>query len=143
MTNRELSDMLHRLKVNNHKESGKAYPEHMIPKSKHTGSTANGLTKAIVDFLRFSGFQAERVNTTGLMRKINGKMVWTKGGGTKGSSDISATIFGRSIKIEIKMKDKQSDAQKKYQSDVERAGGQYWLVHNWDEFITNYNKLNQ
>jgi hypothetical protein len=41
---------------------------------------------------------------------------WTKGTSTAGSADISATIKGRSVKIEVKIgKDRQSEAQKKYQ----------------------------
>ena len=40
--------------------------------------------------------------------------------------------------IEVKMKDKQSLDQIKYQNAIENAGGQYWLVHNFDEFIFHY-----
>jgi hypothetical protein len=59
----------------------------------------------------------------------------------KGSADISATINGRSVKIEIKMQDKQSEAQRKYQEQVELAGGKYWLVRSFDQFLTYYNDL--
>jgi len=31
----------------------------------YSDRTANGLTRAVIDFLRFSGFQAERINCTG------------------------------------------------------------------------------
>jgi hypothetical protein len=65
-----------------------------------------------------------------------GKGKWTKSTSTSGSADISATIKGRSVKIEIKYgKDIQSDAQKKYQESIERAGGIYLIVRNFDEFI--------
>ncbi|KAF2380358.1 hypothetical protein BSN82_16780, partial [Acinetobacter baylyi] len=54
---------------------------------------------------------------------------WTKGTGTPGSADISATIKGRSVKIEVKYgKDRQSQAQKDYQKAIEKAGGTYIIV---------------
>lgn len=114
--------------------------------------TANGLTRAIIDFLRFQGWQAERINCTG--RRIDGRKVvtdvtgfsrtigsvkWLPTSGQKGTADISATIRGRSVKIEVKMKDRQSEDQKIYQQQIERAGGQYWLVHSFEEFMKYYN----
>jgi hypothetical protein len=61
---------------------------------------------------------------------------WTKGTGTKGSADISATINGRSVKIEIKYgKDRQSEAQIRYQEMIEKAGGTYLIVKSFDDFI--------
>lgn len=50
----------------------------------YRGDTANGLTNAIIDFIIFSGGDANRVNTQGQMRKINGRMVWTHGSTRKG-----------------------------------------------------------
>lgn len=116
-----------------------------------TDTTANGLTSCVCDYLKFAGWQAERINTMGVARanyKIDphtGKRIgdavgvtWTKGGSTPGSADISATIHGRSVKIEVKMKDRQSEAQKQYQQAIEAAGGQYWLIHNMTEFFQQY-----
>jgi hypothetical protein len=91
-------------------------PDHARVIKKYKDNSANALTKCIIDFLTFSGFQAERINTTGRMidntkqftdvvgfrRQIGGKK-WIKGTGTKGSADISATIKGRSVKIEVKL----------------------------------------
>ena len=34
-----------------------------------TDTTANGLTSCIIDFLTWEGWQAERINTTGLARE--------------------------------------------------------------------------
>jgi hypothetical protein len=39
------------------------------------------------------------------------------------------------------MKDKQSPDQKRYQQQVEAAGGIYIIVHSMDEFIELYNKI--
>ena len=125
-----------------------------VPINKFTDKTANGLTKAICRFITLQGYQAERISSSGryidqtkvvtdylgYQRKI-GSGKYIKGSGTKGTADISATIKGLSVKIEVKMKDKQSDVQKEYQATIERAGGKYWLVHNWEEFINQYKML--
>ena len=61
---------------------------------------------------------------------------------TKGSADISATIQGKSIKIEIKWgKDRQSPAQAKYQAEIEKAGGIYLIIHTFDEFYEWYTAI--
>lgn len=126
-------------------------PRDYVPRHKYIDTTANGLTRCILDWINFNGGQAERINTTGRVidnskivtdvmgatRKI-GSTQYIKGTGTKGSADISATIKGRSVKIEVKIKDKQSIHQIKYQQDIENAGGQYWLCHNFDEFMFHY-----
>jgi len=99
------------------------------------------------------GGQAERISSQGQYRegaKIpvgSGMMAhtkqlpgkWTPGQSTKGTADISSTIRGRSVKIEIKYgKDRQSDAQKEYQAAIERAGGVYIIVRDFDSFVTWY-----
>lgn len=114
---------------------------------RHNEKSANALTKAVIRWIELHGGQAERINTMG--RYVPGKTV-NKGfygatqlkgryiptTSTKGSADISATINGRSVKIEIKYgKDRQSEAQKKYQASVEASGGLYWLVRSFDEFV--------
>jgi len=125
-------------------------PEYIAP-VKYNDSTANGLTRCIVDFLRIRGHQSERISTTGRpidrqttftdvtgrMRTI-GRVEWIPGTGTNGSADISATIAGRSVKIEVKINDSQSKAQKKYQQDIEAAGGLYVIVRSFAQFLTWY-----
>lgn len=127
-------------------------PPDYVPKTKYTDKTANGLTKCVIEWIKLHGGQAERINTTG--RYIEGKEVtrgfygvvrtkgkYIPGTGTKGSSDISSTIKGKSVKWEIKMNDKQSEAQKKYEADIKAAGGYYFIVHNFDEFIQYWEGL--
>ena len=61
---------------------------------------------------------------------------------TKGSADISATIQGKSVKIEIKWgNDRQSPAQAKYQAEIVQAGGIYLIVHTFDQFYDWYKTL--
>ena len=125
-----------------------------IPRPVYSDKTANGLTKMVIDWITLNGGQAERISNMG--RYIDSSKVVTNvigqrmkigsgkfipGAGTNGTADISAILKGRSVKIEVKMKDKQSDAQKKYQESVERAGGIYYIVRSFDEFIEKYYSL--
>ncbi len=126
-----------------------------VPKTVYTDKTANGLTKCIVHWINLNGYQAERISTTGRYidnskvvtdvlgnRKKIGTGKYIKGSGTNGSADISATIKGRSIKIEVKIgKDRQSEAQIEYQKMIEKAGGIYFIAKDFDEFIEFYKRI--
>ena len=128
------------------------YPTHLIALPKYTDTTANGLTKCIVHFLNLNGHQAERISNTGrqldnrksivdvLGRKQTiGSCKWIKGSGTNGTADISATIYGLSIKVEVKIgKDKQSNDQKLYQEQIEKAGGTYVIATTFNQFYNWY-----
>ena len=150
-------DILKQLKLN---ESIKKRPnvplyalEAALPK--YTDKTANGLTRCILDFLELCDYQVERINTMGRpidnrkqvtdvigRTKTIGTMTWGKSTATKGSSDISATIEGLSVKIEVKIgKDRQSEYQKIYQANIEKAKGQYWIVKNFADFYEKYQNL--
>jgi hypothetical protein len=140
--NKENKQRLEALKLANDIERHPSFPEAYFVKKKWDDKTANGLTKAITSFIQFNGFQAERINTMGTARenkRTDGKVIgvtWTKGTSTAGSADISATIRGRSVKIEVKVgKDRQSDAQKRYQESIERAGGVYMIARDFDTFV--------
>jgi hypothetical protein len=126
-------------------------PDYVV-KTKYSDKTANALTKSIIAWINLNGYQAERISTTGRYvdnskivtdvlgnRKKIGSGKYIKGTGTNGSADISATIKGKSIKIEVKIgKDKQSEAQIKYQQMIEKAGGIYFIAKNFDEFHNFY-----
>lgn len=118
-------------------------------------NSTNGLTNCVIKFLIMSGWQAERISNMGKYmdnsktvtdilgqkRKI-GSGQFIPGTGTKGTADISATIQGMSVKIEIKFgKDRQSEVQKKYQKDVEAAGGIYIIVREFDTFVEWYDSF--
>ena len=132
-------------------------PKEYIPKRKYTDANANGLTKCIIHFVKANGYQAERISNTGRyidnskvvtdsmgFQKRIGSGKYIKGTGTNGTADISAiikTIKGTVIpwKIEVKIgKDRQSEAQKKYQKDIENVGGIYTIVKDFDEFMNDY-----
>jgi hypothetical protein len=144
---KEYKTLMHELKVKRYAETHPNYPPDYIPKTMYKDSTANGLTKAICDYINYHGYQAERINTMGTAREKKttaGKVIgvtWTKGTSTAGSADISATIKGRSVKIEVKIKDRQSEAQKRYQEHIEKAGGIYKIFRDFDSFVEWYNKF--
>jgi hypothetical protein len=117
-------------------------------------STSNGLTKAVIHFLRLKGHQAERISNTGRIidrsqvvsdvmghRRTIGSKQWIPGTGTNGTADISSTIFGMSVKWEVKNKstnDRQSEAQKRYQAEVEKSAGKYFIVSCFAQFLNTY-----
>jgi hypothetical protein len=145
-------DRLKQLKQEAMLESYPNVPKYALSAPKYEDKTANGLTKCIIEFLQLSNHQAERINTMGRpidnrkqvtdvigRTKTIGSMTWGKSTATKGSADISATIQGRSVKIEVKIgKDRQSEDQKVYQNNIEKSGGQYWIAKNFDDFIKKY-----
>ena len=145
---KEYKALLHEMKLQRYAITHPNYPQDYIPKTMYKDSTANGLTRAICDYINYNGYQAERINTMGTAREKKttaGKVIgvtWTKGTSTAGSADISATIKGRSVKIEIKIgKDRQSEAQKRYQENIEKAGGTYIIAKDFDSFVEWYNKF--
>lgn len=129
-------------------------PPKYLAKSKYRDDTANGLTKCIIDFIRLNGGQAERINATGVPidtrrevtdilghRRTIGSVTWRPSGATVGSADISATVGGRSVKIEVKVgRDRQSEAQKQYQASIEAAGDLYFLANDFTDFVAWYHQ---
>lgn len=121
----------------------------LIPETKWDDTTANGLTACIIAFCSLCGWQAERISSTGRWldkrqivtdctgnRRTIGSGCWIKPNTTIGTADISATINGRSVKIEVKIgRDRQSDRQKQYKAQIERAGGIYIIARSLEQFV--------
>ena len=124
----------------------------LLPPSKFSDKTANGLTSCIISWLRLQGMQAERISVTGRQidqrvtytdvlghQRTIGSLKWIKTSGTRGSADISATIAGKSVKIEVKLgRDKQRQAQSEYQKAIEKAGGLYFIASTFEQFYDWY-----
>lgn len=137
------------------KQKHVGFPIEYLTKPEYSEKNANKLTTAIIDYLKLSGHHAERINTTG--RYIDKKKVvsdclgnkrtigsgkWIPGTGQKGSADISATVNGKSVKIEVKFgADRQSEAQKEYQKQIEAAGGIYIIAKTFEGFINDLNNI--
>ena len=151
--NKANKTILVNLAVTELKEKYPSFPVHCIPVPKYSDKTANGLTKCIKDFLNLSGHQAERISSSGRMidntkivtdvigrRRTIGSMQYIKGTSTNGTADISATIKGKSVKIEVKIgKDRMSQAQQTYRDNIIRAGGVYFVATDFDMFMDWYN----
>jgi hypothetical protein len=145
-------DILKQLKQAEQRAQYPNVPDHGLKPVKYEDKTANGLTKCILDFLNISGQFAERINTMGRMidsrkqvtdvigrTKTIGTAKYIPTTGTKGSADISATINGRSVKIEVKInKDRQSQDQIQYQQRTEQAGGIYLIAKDFQGFYEWY-----
>ena len=141
----ELSDAARKLHYPN-------LPEYAFPKVKYQTSTSNGITKYIVDFIRLQGWQAERINSTGSVRMetvnhasgITGKKVsFNRSTGQKGTADISATINGKSVKIEVKnkaTKDRMSADQRRYRDMIQATGGVYYIARTIPDFLSWYDE---
>ncbi|MCE3279693.1 MAG: hypothetical protein K0S44_1884 [Bacteroidetes bacterium] len=129
------------------------FPIEYIAQPKYKDTSANGLTRCIVEFLNMSNHQAERISnagryidqkktyidTLGIKRTI-GTGKYIPGTGTNGTADISATINGKSVKVEVKIgRDKQSEDQENYQSAIEAAGGLYFVARDFESFHVWYN----
>lgn len=145
-------EILKQLKLDQLKQDYPNVPDYAIKQPTYSDKSANGLTVCIVDFLNLSGHLAERHSNEG--RVIDQRKTYTDViGQTKtigsikriyssnvnGTSDIKATINGKMVAIEVKFKaDRQSEAQKKYEERVIKAGGQYWIAKSFDQFYEMY-----
>ena len=132
--------LLKRMKLDNIKESAPGFFElsggyDMIVKP-YKDTTANELTKSIIDFITFSGGSAVRINTQGQLRKIRGEMKWTHGSTRRGTADLHCIFQGRHISIEIKIgNDKQSPDQIKEAERITKAGGLYYVAKDMQSFL--------
>lgn len=123
------------------------YSNPVIPKV----ATSNGLTQFCINFLMWSGHRATRVAASGRLINSPQKQAsgislmtkkWIKGSTRSGSADISATVFGRSVMIEIKVgNDRPSENQLREQAIERKAGGIYEFVHNVQEFFDLYDRI--
>jgi hypothetical protein len=59
-----------------------------------------------------------------------------------GVADVTVMYGGRVMEVEIKYgKDVQSEAQKKYEKEMKRAGVPYHIVKDFDQFIEVFNQF--
>jgi hypothetical protein len=107
-------------------------PAHLAPRI-FRDDTANSLTACIVTYITLLGGFASRINSTGVYNQKLRKYI--PGTQKKGIADIISTYRGKSLQIEVKIgRDVQSEAQKKIEADVIRAGGLYYLARTFTDF---------
>jgi Holliday junction resolvase len=119
-----------------------------VPTSFPDVRKANGLTRAIINYLTWEGWRATRINSQGQLvkgaeRQESGNILtvrqWRPGSTRKGTADISATINGRSCMFEVKTgRDKPSEYQLAEQARERKAGGIYEFIHTIEEFFQWY-----
>lgn len=128
-------------------------PPELLARRKYRDDSANELTRAVIAYTRLMGGMAERVANTGRpvdhrrtvtdvlgRQRTIGSVTWIPGTGTNGTADIHAVIGGRAVMIEIKHgRDRQSDAQRRYQQTIEAAGGTYLIIRDFEQFM-NWHK---
>lgn len=124
------------------------FPRSAVVKPSYSDNTANGLTRLILAYCRAKGWHAERINTTGRpidrrrtvtditgARRTIGSIQYIPTAGTRGSADIHILAAGLALFVEVKAgRDRQREAQREYQRQVEQAGGVYIITHNFDDF---------
>jgi len=110
------------------------YCEPKYPDVKKSG----GLTLMICNYINWMGYRATRISTTG--RQLGGK--WIYGTTRKGTADISATINGKAIMIEIKVgKYRASEHQLKEQAKERAAGGIYEFISTPEQFFELFDRV--
>lgn len=123
------------------------YLEPKMPKI----DSANGLTTFICNFLSWMEHRATRINVMGRLvdgveKQPSGAKIgvkkWLPSSTRKGTADISATIKGRSVMLEIKVgKDKPRPDQLAEQIRERKAGGIYEFISTPEEFFELYDKI--
>lgn len=120
-----------------------------------TDKNTQGLTKCTYTFLKLKGCHVERTGCEGRVIdnrktfndvlgnvKTIGSIKRVYSSSMRGTSDLKAIINGRFVAIEIKCeatKDRQSEAQKEYQKQIETAGGVYVIATSFDQFYNWFN----
>jgi hypothetical protein len=115
-------------------------PPHDLPDTKFNDTTSNGLTSCVISWLTLNKHYCSRIQSQGQWNQKLG--MFTKSTVRKGIADIMAVIEGRTVMIEIKIgRDKLSEAQIKTKHDVEKSGGHYMVVKDFDSFLQQYKQL--
>ncbi|MEO7535849.1 MAG: hypothetical protein ABIU30_18455 [Ferruginibacter sp.] len=117
-----------------------AYRANGPNRGKWEDATANGLTKAIVDYLNYIGGNFTRINVMGTPRKNgHGQLIFTPSTTKPGTADILGCYKSRYIAIEVKIgADRQSKEQIQEQKDVTAAGGIYIVAKDFPTFLSNF-----
>lgn len=103
--------------------------------NKFYDNSANELTKAIMIWFKINGHFAARINSGATYDPRLG--IYRKGSGaTAGMADINAVVKGKSISVEVKYgKDRIRESQIKVKSEIELAGGIYFIARTFDGFL--------
>lgn len=102
----------------------------------YTQGSASELEDCVKGLFKFIGRKAWKVDVKGTRRDIGGREMYVPTKSDKGVSDIFTVEGGLFIAIEIKYgKDRQSERQYKFEQDVKRQGGRYFIVKDFEDFL--------
>jgi hypothetical protein len=105
---------------------------HLAPRT-FRDDKAGPLTICIVKYITLKGGFASRISNQGTYNQKLRRYI--RGTARKGLADIMGTFRGLSLHIEIKAgKDRQSDEQKRIESEIKRSGGLYYLARDFTTF---------
>ena len=134
----EAIKILKNLYLEQNKSKCPSLPEYARSTPKYKDTNTNSLTKCVKDFLALKGIHVERTGSEGGVRHTkDGTYKRVFSSAMKGTSDLKAIINGKFVAIEIKCKstqDKQREAQKKYQEQIEKSGGVYYIATDFQSF---------
>lgn len=100
-------------------------PESVRSCRNYLDKTANDLTKCVTTYIQFKVGFASRISNQGTYNQRLQKYI--PGTSRKGLADIMATFRGLALHIEVKIgKDRQPEAQKRVESEVNGSGGLYY-----------------
>jgi len=112
-------------------------PKYLSPR-RYRDDTSGGLTQAIIQYCNLKGFFASRLNNMGVFR--GGK--YTRSTARRGLPDVLITKDGISIFCECKIgRDRMSEHQEKVKAEQQRSGGHYITVHNFTDFLEQFEGL--
>lgn len=112
-------------------------PKERVMKDKNDPGLEKNIQKTILEYLTRKGIFHWRNNTGAITTQATS---FSKGRflqfGAKGSPDIICCVDGILVGIEVKTKTGvQSQAQKNFQTNLEKAGGRYHLVRSLDDVM--------
>lgn len=108
-------------------------PEHALAPRMFRDDNSNGLTRCIATYVTLKGGFASRINNQGTYKQRLHKCIPETS--RKGLADIMAPFRGLSLHIEVKVgKERQSEAQKRIESEVNRSGGFYYVAKDFESF---------
>ncbi len=137
------------------------YPHSFV--HNYTDKTEGGFIRCIRDYMKFvcPDARVDRIGNKGVFikqiditknvmghQKVFDNSKYVPGTGTKGIADMSlmwTNANGMLIvwSCELKTgKDRQRPDQKEYELKTKKAGGHYSIVHNMEEFINQFQELN-
>ena len=113
-------------------------PEYLAPRV-YRDDNANGLTICIVAYITLKGGFASRISNQGTYNAKLKKYIPTTA--KKGLADVMGCYMGKNLNIKVNGRDKQSEAQIKIQNEVTKAGGLYFIAHNFTDFKVWFDSL--